>query len=251
MSPLDEAGAVHAFSPNTSSWTKLTPSTPTYPCARSYHTGATTSTHLIIHAGCGDASTGRLRDTWLFDIQSKAWTQLADAPGDTRGGTAIAVLDNKLWRFGGFNGKTELGGSIDSLDLGTERDLSEAKWQTRTFGDAVGLSREDDKDLTAGGLAPGPRSVHALLPIAGKLVTLFGEGKPSHTGGHDAAGNFWEDVWAYDTATGKWDEVTVQGEKPSARGWFAATEDGSQVAIWGGLNAKNERLPDGWVLSIA
>lgn len=222
MSPLDEAGAVYSFDPSTSTWTKITPSSSNYPCARSYHTATVTSTHLIIHAGCGDATTGRLNDTWFFDITSRAWTKAADAPGDPRGGTAIAVLNNKLWRFGGFNGKTELGGSIDSLDL-SGSNLGEATWQTSTFGDVAGLSREDDKDLTAGGTAPGPRSVHALLPLGGKLITLFGEGKPSHTGGHDAAGNFWDDVWAYDTALGKWEKVNVEGEKPAARGWFAST----------------------------
>ena len=250
MTPLEEAGAVYRFTPSTSTWTKLTPSSATYPCARSYHAGTTTSSTLVVHAGCGDASTGRLRDTWSFDTASNAWTQLAEAPGDGRGGTAIAVLDDTLWRFGGFNGKTEMGGSIDSLDLRMAGDaLGNAPWRTRTFGDTAGLGREDVEDLTSGGKVPGARSVHDLLPVGKRLVTLFGEGRPSHTGGHDAAGNFWDDIWAYDITSGTWEELAIQGPRPSPRGWFAATGDDGRVVIWGGLNAKNERLDDGWILS--
>lgn len=249
MTPLEEAGAVYRFSPSTSTWTKLTPSSATYPCARSYHAATTTSSGLIVHAGCGDASTGRLRDTWAFDVASQVWTQLADAPGDGRGGTSIAFLDNKLFRFGGFNGKTEIGGSIDSLDLNQTGDGDGEGWQTRPFGQAAGLGREDIDGLISEGEVPGARSVHALLPIAGKLVTLFGEGKPSHTGGHDAAGNFWDDVWMYETTSGVWEQSVTTGLKPTARGWFAGTGDGSRIVVWGGLNAKNERLSDGWILS--
>lgn len=250
MTPLDEAGAVHAFSPATSTWSKLLPSSSAYPGPRSYHAGTASPTHLIVHAGCGDAASGRLKDTWLFDIASKAWSQAPEGPGDPRGGTAITYSDGKVWRNGGFNGKTELGGAIDYLNLGDAKNVSEAKWETVSFGETTGLSREDETStLTGSKEGPGPRSVHALLPLASKLVTFFGEGKPSPTGGHDTAGNFWPDVWSFDPETGKWEEIEVQGEKPKDRGWFAATQAEGKVLIWGGIDAKNERLPDGWVLS--
>lgn len=247
MTPLDEAGAVHSFSPTTMTWTKLTPTTSAYPCARSYHTGTASSTHLIVHAGCGDASTGRLRDTWLFDVTSLAWTRIDDAPGDPRGGSAITVLDDKLWRFGGFNGKTELGGAIDCIVL--KDNLVEAKWETVTFGQSAGLARGEEGDLVGNSDGPGHRSVHALLPLNGLILTLFGEGKPSVTGGHDAAGNFWGDVWAFDPSSRSWEQVRTKGQTPGERGWFAADHARGKVVVWGGIDASNERLTDGWVLS--
>lgn len=44
---------------------------------------------MYIHAGC--PTSGRLTTLHSFDLQSKTWKQLADAPGPGRGGTALAV----------------------------------------------------------------------------------------------------------------------------------------------------------------
>lgn len=247
MSPLDESGAVFAFSPVNGTWTRQNPSTDSFPCARSYHTATASSAHLIVHAGCGDASTGRLKDTWLFDVTSRNWTQVADGPGDPRGGSAITWLDGKVWRFGGFNGKTELGGAIDHLDI--SEDIKASQWETVSFGEITGSARGEQGDMKPSTDGPGQRSVHALLPLQGKLVTIFGEGKPSPTGGHDAAGNFWGDIWAFDPLTGAWEEVKVSGDTPGERGWFAADQAGDKVVVWGGIDASNERLTDGWVLT--
>lgn len=40
-------------------------------------------------------------------------------------------------------------------------------------------------------------------------------------------------------------------ETPEARGWFASSFwQGNKVVLQGGLNSKNERLGDGWVLEV-
>ena len=247
MKPLEEDGAVHAFHPPTATWTKLAPTSKVFPSPRSYHAGTVTPTHLVIHAGC--PASGRVNDTWIFDVASRAWSQLPDAPGEGRGGTAIAYAAGKLWRFGGFNGKTEVGGAIDALPI---EQGTASSWSTYSFGEEAGLGRDsgDAGALKSGSDAgPGQRSVHALVPVGDQLVTFFGEGKPSPTGGHDAAGNFYDDVWAYDATSGTWKEVHVSGESPCARGWFASSGTGSQAILWGGINASNERLPDGFILS--
>lgn len=253
MTPLAESGAVFAFDPATSTWTKIEPEGADFPAPRSYHCATATPTSLIVHAGCGDASTGRLKDVWMFDPSSTTWTQLADAPGDPRGGTAICHVDGRIWRNGGFNGKTEVGGSIDylTLDTSSPKAAAEGTWETVTFGQDTGLGRGDDATPQANTEGPGARSVHTLLPLAGRLVTIFGEGKPSPTGGHDSAGNFWPDVWAFDPTNGGWSEVKPEGPAPEERGWFASDVAGDGVIIWGGLNGQNERLPDGWILSPA
>jgi hypothetical protein len=165
----------------------------------------------------------------------------------------VAWFDGRVYRFGGFNGKTEVGGEIDVLDL-SEGHIQEAKWSTISFGETAGLGREGDDQLQGDSKGPGARSVCGLHPLARQLVTLFGEGKPSPTGGHDAAGNFWGDVWAFDPSTREWKEVKEgkEGEGregPGERGWFASDAQAGRVVLWGGLDAKNERLGDGWILS--
>lgn len=186
-----------------------------------------------------------MRDTWAFDPSSEQWTKLDDAPGDPRGGTAITFTEGKVWRFGGYDGKQELGGGIDYLPFTGSPNLDE-KWST------ISYPSSDDTETSG----PEPRSVAALHPFASGLVLLFGEGKPSPTGGHDAAGNFWGDVWSFDPKRSAWKRIepTRQVEKeqggPEERGWFASDVDGEgSVVIWGGLDGRNERLSDGWILS--
>jgi hypothetical protein len=242
MTPLEESGTIYVFNPKISNWRKFTPSSTVNPQARSYHCSIATSNTVIIHAGCGNADVGRLNDLWSFDISAKGWTKLADAPGDPRGGSAIAFdkRTSRLWRFGGFNGKIEVGGVIDYIELGNGKSLQEAEWASVDFGSVATQST-----------VPGARSVTGLHVLAdGRLVTFFGEGKPSPTGGHDAAGNFWGDVWIFDGKSKTWEEVSQKGETPGERGWFGSDAGGEGVVVWGGINKDNDRIPDGWILKL-
>ncbi|WWD03412.1 hypothetical protein V865_001464 [Kwoniella europaea PYCC6329] len=243
MTPLEEAGSVHVYDPTTSSWSFVQPTSKLFPCARSYHCATASGKQLIIHAGCGDASTGRLRDTWSFDVTTSEWSRLPDAPGDPRGGSSIAILDTTLWRFGGFNGKTEIGGSIEYIDYLAPT----SEWKSIVFGDTAGLGRESSVPLDTSDSYPGARSVAALQAIKGRLIIIGGEGKPSTTGGHDSAGNFWDDIWSFDPTAERWSKLAPK-EQMEARGWFASdvTNDG-EIIIWGGINSMNERLGDGWI----
>ncbi|GMK59899.1 hypothetical protein CspeluHIS016_0901160 [Cutaneotrichosporon spelunceum] len=239
MEPLEEQGTVYEFDTATSSWRKHTPSG-AYPAARSYHCATATPDAFVIHAGCGVGP--RLSDVWSFSPSSGNWTQLPDAPGVGRGGATLAASGNALWRFGGFNGVTELGGAIDTLKSG--------KWSSTHFGEEEGLSRYAATALTKGeGSGPGPRSVAGMHTVGDRLVIAMGEGKPSITGGHETAGNFWDDVWTYSPSNG-WTEVTITGEKPSARGWFASDGTADGVVVHGGLDDGNTRLADMWVLQL-
>jgi hypothetical protein len=199
---------------------------------------------FVIHGGC--AAVGRLGDTWAFDVGAGTWRQLADAPGLGRGGTALAVAGGKVFRFGGFDGTTEAGGAIDALSLG-----GGGGWVSAVFGAQAGLSRharDAAAELVASTAGPGPRSVCGLHAVDGRLVLLYGEGRPSATGGHDAAGAFWDDVWAYDAGKDAWAQVDVGSTKPPARGWFASDAEGAALALQGGLDGSNARLSDMWVL---
>lgn len=253
MTPLTPS--LHIFSTTRATWRTI-PASSTGPVARSYHASAASPSHIFVHAGCGDASTGRLKDLWAFEIASEKWHQLADGPGDVRGGTALcyssAPSSKGLWRFGGFNGKTEIGGQIDHLPLGAES-LASAQWTTHTFGETAGHGRDAPSadGLHGSGSCPGARSVCGIHPApGGKLITMFGEGKPSPTGGHDAAGNFWGDIWTFDPATKQWESLTTtETDGPGERGWFASDASaGEETVVWGGIDKDNERLGDGWVL---
>ena len=141
--------------------------------------------------------------------------------------------------MGGFDGKEEIGGSVDSFDLASN------EWKSFTF-QADGVN------------GPGARSVATLLPlkVAGKqyLVTMFGEADPSSLG-HAGAGKMLEDAWAFGLQDQAWSKLDIkkaaEGE-PAPRGWFGATAVSDRVlAVAGGLGEDNERLNDVWTLDFA
>ncbi|KAF4178029.1 hypothetical protein CNMCM8694_001968 [Aspergillus lentulus] len=234
MSPIDEAGAVWEFTPQTSSWRLITPASAIQPPPRSYHCMTSDGTDtLYLHAGCPE--TGRLSDLWAFRLPTREWTPLASAPDPPRGGTSIAFADGALYRMNGFDGKSEQGGCVDvySPEANT--------WSSYEF-------------VADGVRGPEARSVSALLPvrIGGRvaLVTLFGERDPSALG-HQGAGKMLDDVWVFDVEDRSWRRVDVQGaERPCARGWFAADVlDEDAIVVQGGLDESNGRLGDVWILS--
>jgi hypothetical protein len=127
-------------------------------------------------------------------------------------------------------------------------------------------------DLSKNGETPKARSVHALIPVnvsGGNLdshqvvaLLLFGELDPAPVElGHDGAGKFSDEVWALISPKGSeefekfsWMKAQREGEGewPEARGWFGASAWGSgKVVVVGGLNGRNERLGDSWILEVS
>ncbi|KAI7774170.1 hypothetical protein LA080_009218 [Diaporthe eres] len=279
---------------------------------------------LIVHGGC--FAEGRANDTWAFDVRSRVWQELPSAPGKPRGGTSLGVAGSRLWRFGGFNGEGEEGGQLDYLELGvdtfenisSERDVvlsARGQWKSifPELADSpaaalVAAAEEnaaagEDKDEAASVPLkaevnphwPGHRSVAGMQTVTiggvgGReyLILLLGERDPSEAG-HEAAGKFWDDIWAYElpraTAAssvmgmfgrarsgskgqerpveGKWfrveteaydDEDDAVAQGPGPRGWFATAHMGQLeergIVVWGGLDGANKRLGDGWILRL-
>ncbi|CCX15236.1 kelch repeat protein-like protein [Pyronema domesticum] len=226
MTCLPEAGTVHVLNLATNTWASVH-ATGDHPEERSYHCAtADDEGRVYLHAGCAQEAGKRLKDLWRWD--QGTWEKLEDAPGAPRGGTSICAAWGKVYRMGGFDGKSEVGGGVDVFDA------TEGTWTT-----------PEQKD------APRATSVACLLPVEAKgkryLVSVMGEGEPSDKG-HEGAGRFHGDVWAYDVEENTWSEVQVKGEKPERRGWFAAVGDGEKVYVHGGLGENNERLGDAWVL---
>lgn len=310
MKALEEGGRVWVFHTRQSQWESLDakPNTP-FPPARSYHASASSEhplpkSHesvlhpmvadnitgkpeplgqhgtLFVHAGCGSPG-NRLSDSWAFDIATRTWSRLPDAPVPARGGASLIFAQQTLYRFGGFDGTNELGGQLDYLDMTTSSSDST---------DCVTLSAASDTWqsflIPNGESGPGPRSVagfHRVTTGQGRsyLLLCMGERSPS-TSGHEAAGRFWGDVWSFqlkaegltgarlkdvarkaahrETGEETWAEARIvqkvenEGERsPRQRGWFASSVmdiDPSQIVIWGGIDSDNDRLGDGWILSV-
>ncbi|MCJ1231182.1 hypothetical protein MMC12_007859 [Toensbergia leucococca] len=307
MKPLEELGRVWVFDTKSSSWDYLDPVTGSpYPEARSFHASVATEHPLkslknhtqnpvgdsysrahgtiFIHGGC--PTSGRVADVWAFDIASQIWSRYPDAPGPARGGPGLAFTQNRLYRYGGFDGENELGGQLDYLDISVSTfDDKGAKGEL-----AMSYRSGNWQSIkpSANSKVPGNRSVASLQPITtgqGRnfLLLFFGEKIPSSSG-HETAGRFWDDVWAFQlrpdgktaasfkdatrqlvgatTSEESWEEVEIpeftmtEGQRPhpGERGWFASAPgqdiDKTSVVIWGGLNGNNERAGDGWNLKI-
>ncbi|KAI3395484.1 hypothetical protein diail_1270 [Diaporthe ilicicola] len=276
---------------------------------------------LIVHGGC--FVEGRANDTWAFDVRSRVWQELPSAPGKARGGTSLGVAGSRLWRFGGFNGEGEEGGQLDYLELGvdsfenvsSEQDVvlsARGQWKSifpelsdspaAPLVAAAEAAGEAEDQAAATPLKaeiepywPGHRSVAGMqtVTIGGPggreyLILMLGERDPSNAG-HEAAGKFWDDIWAYEllkaTAAssvmgmfgrgrsgskgqerpveGKWfrveteaydDEDDAAAQGPGPRGWFATAHMGELeergIVVWGGLDGANKRLGDGWILRL-
>lgn len=185
---------------------------------------------------------------------------------------------HRLFRYGGFDGKQELGGQIDYLDISiTER--VDRKGETISHGES--WESVDDS-------SPGNRSVAGLHPVTtgqgrNYLLLLLGESNPSSSG-HEAAGQFRDDVWSFQlqpanmtaaslkdaarrvvgakTGQNTWAKVDIpeasmqagQMDSPGSRGWFASAQGQDigtdTVVLWGGVSANNVRAGDGWILTI-
>ncbi|KAI6781572.1 Kelch repeat protein [Emericellopsis cladophorae] len=241
MHPVEEDGALWEYGTTENTWQLIKPtdSQAPFPVGRSYHAITSDGNRTIyVHAGCPE--TGRLSDMWAFDVQEKSWRELASAPEPTRGGTSIAHVGGKIYRVGGFDGKTEQGGALDILDVGQN------KWA------AINYTADNAQ-------GPEPRSVAALLAVESKyLISLFGERNPSSLG-HAGAGKMLGDVWAWDIEGATWQKIepSIAGEAaPAPRGWFDADisqNDGEAptLIVHGGLSEDNERLGDVWMLKFA
>ncbi|RAL65848.1 hypothetical protein DID88_005511 [Monilinia fructigena] len=294
MKPLEENGRVWVYNTRTDKWSFLdpVPGTP-FPAARSYHTSVAIEKPEPSNMKSVEFDQA-IEETKIGTIAEGAQTddeQGGHAPGKPRGGTSLAVSKQRIYRYGGFNGngESEEGGYLDILELVLEtfNDKSgsgelgvapKGEWETLNF------EEESMKH-------PGNRSVAGLHTIntgMGReyLILLLGEKEPSSQG-HEGAGEFWSDVWAFQcppqgmtaaslkdatwqalgqqTGEGLWSHIVVSDSEgvegddvrklvPGERGWFASSSmsdvDFRGILLWGGLNAKNEREDNGWILTI-
>jgi len=239
---------------------------------------------IILHGGRQSQSGEKLKDTWLFDLATRRWSPLPDAPVAA---SNAAFMDGKLFTI---TGTSDLSCEVHTLDIGhsdEKRKKKALKWESIEL---------PTNPLTPG---PKPREGSALVPIdtgLGRqyLVYIFGcrqaLNQPSEKEAADS--RFYSDMWTlqlpsksakplswtdlkpavvkdaireklgYDSGSYSWSEVDVQPTEelihegkvhPGPRAWFGAdvTADGKSVVLWGGLNAKGENESDGWLINLS
>ncbi|KAL0942502.1 kelch domain-containing protein [Colletotrichum truncatum] len=217
---------------------------------------------FFVHGGCL-ASGERTNDLWAFDVRSRVWSQLPSAPGPARGGAAIAVSKSRLFRFGGFDGKGELGGQLDFLHLEMDTfddGVSKGEiavhgrggWQSIVQGANSG---EDEIQLIADQVWPGHRSVAGLEAVtvgAGReyLLLIMGEREPSPDG-HSGAGAMWDDVWAFQVPPLGMTAASVRDAMWQTIGWQTGEGKWTRLTTepYDDDNDDGEPAPRGWFAS--
>ena len=200
MAPIEERGAVWELDPSTMTWTLLSPSDPSkpFPPARSYHC-STSNNDDTYSSTLAVQSRDALEIFGLFNHPAVRGYNFPMHLGRRGVEPPWLSMTAHIYRMNGFDGKTELGGSLDIYDLASNA------WSTKTYA-ADGIS------------GPTPRSVSAVLTVivGGRplLMTLFGERDPSSLG-HQGAGKMLGDIWAYDLTSDIWSEVDTKSIESS------------------------------------
>ena len=308
LKPLEEKGRVWVFDSRMNHWSFLDPSEGTpFPEPRHHHASASTveplqapagenedqadysssafDDHgtLFIHGGCSDSD--RYADVWGFDVASRTWSRYADAPGPSRSGSNLCFVQDRLYRFGGFDGHKELGGLQFLHFVATTYDDKGGKGKMSV---TPRTGQWETIDTPEGAHVPGDRSVAGLHPVTtgqgrNYLLLVLGERLPS-SAADEIAGKFWDDVWSFQlkpdgmtaasfkdatrwlfgakTNEGSWARVDIPEssmshgrlDHPGPRGWFASSQghdlDPASVVIWGGVREDNHRAEDGWILRL-
>ncbi|HMA47523.1 MAG TPA: kelch repeat-containing protein, partial [Frankiaceae bacterium] len=221
-----------------------------------------------------------LNDTWVFDVDASAWTQLhpAGARPEERQYHSLVFdpVRHRLLLFGGYDHAPlgdlwalTLDGTPAWTQLGAADSTPSARFAHSSRYDPVrdrmlvfggttpaGPSNETWAlslgavpawtRVATGGAAPAPRAFQsAVYDPAGDALVVFGGF------GGDSTQSCLGDVWRLDLAAGTWAPVTTTGPAPAPRDGHVAVYDpsGPRMLVFGG-NCGTARLDDVWALSL-
>ncbi|MFH1197461.1 MAG: kelch repeat-containing protein [bacterium] len=150
---------------------------------------------------------------------AQTWNEVntSNAPS-AREGAAMATLPS--------GGILLFGGGVPEQDL---------------FNDLFVFEQNDWSEITPGNSPPTPRK---------DFASWVEENKFYIHGGRDNDGNLFDDMWCYDSFLNRWDEVTINGEKPEARfSHSSAVLENGEVLIVDGLRNYNSSgyIKDAWM----
>ncbi|KAF2191382.1 galactose oxidase [Zopfia rhizophila CBS 207.26] len=236
---------------------------------------------IFVVGGRNTENNELLNDGFAFDIRTRTWSNVPTPLGQPREGASLALVQNRLYRFGGKGVETFTSGSMEFVNISPVWKHAEGGITPLTSGWAW-------EELShAEGDAPQARSGAGLSSVTtgqGRqyLLVLGGEGERS---------TFFDDIWAFrlpperatavslkdtmramikkDMNEATWAEVQykyvdstgeeekeVPGEpkRMGVRGCFAVARgtevDGASVVAWGGIDGSGKVLGDGWLVTI-
>lgn len=188
-------------------------------------------------------SHGLTNDIWYYDVTMQQWEQETfkemfgtpqskrPCPSKRTGAAGVHAGDGLHILFG-LDGQEEL--------------ADHWLWDF----EARGWERYEKEPIV-----PPARSVSqaVFLPNIGEKGSIFvccGERAPSDD--PELSSDFHHDCWLFDVATKNWQEMEMDDNAPSARGWFnaCAMQDGRSVVLFGGYDGK-QRHNDVYIWSIA
>lgn len=224
----DDLKDLFSYNTETKEWKSLTTKGDS-PFSRSYHAMTSSGSYIYLFGGCQHNKEGTMRknDLHILNVDTLEWKELKpkNDPPSIRGGPTITSCGKYLFVHGGFSGK--------ELDDFYSFDTEELVWTK----------------LEPKGTIPEARSVHGLYKLDEKHLFVFGGEKEPSKKGHEGAGLYFSDGFIYDIEKNEWKKV--EGEGPSARGWFQGTSiDKENVIIFGGFTGE-DRVDDMWLLSFS
>jgi N-acetylneuraminic acid mutarotase len=159
-----------------------------------------TGTKVIIWGGRAGKDT-YYNDGAIYDIASREWSEISEAPVDPRCAHTSFLLGSKLVIWGGD-------GEEGPYNDGAIYDLSTGKWQKIAKSPL------------------GPRLAHVSILSGSKLLIWGGAGEDE----------YYDDGAIYDISADKWRKIS--SSPLSARSGHTAILCGSKVIVWGGVCEK-------------
>jgi len=203
---------LHIFDPLRLAWVKSVQSPKSFPETRSGHTAilAPDLTRVIVFGGTS-AHYKYFTNTFTLDLNTLTWTKLetkGEAP-PKRGGHCAFLAYNKMFIFGGFDGKKYYN-DLYCLSLDT------CMWSK----------------VEASGILPKPRSGHsATLINGGSQLLVFG--------GCGANSEFLSDVHILHLSDMRWDQPKCLGSEPQPRFRHTCSEVNNFLYIFSGTGSGN------------
>jgi N-acetylneuraminic acid mutarotase len=213
-----------AYAPRIQSWRPLTIQGEG-PSARARAGAAWDAEHRQLYLFGGSGPDGYLDELWRLDAETRTWEQLEPngSPPDPAEDLSLVwdPVREQLIAYGGTRGQggtTALHAYRPSID----------RW----------VALEADQSAS-----PVPRYRQSAVwdPAGERMLVFAGYGGPS-------VGNYLDDLWSYDPATGGWEQLAVGQSAPPTRAWHRAAWDpvGERLVVTGGFAGGVDYLDDAW-----
>jgi N-acetylneuraminic acid mutarotase len=170
----------------------------------------------------GVSTSGRLGDTWIYDVTANTWTDAAPRTSPQVRSDMGITYDSDSKKIVIFSG------------YGEEDKIYEDTWVY---------------DTTSNTWAQKTPETHPIARYGGAMVYDTYMKKTLLFGGHLSTGGYENEIWAYDYLKDDWEKLETQN-KPPIRYWhdMAYDPEGNRIILFGGTGAGSD-LDDTWIYS--